>query len=486
MPIVTVEAQTTLTMKDAIEISLTGSPDLQQSALNLQRFQNLLNAQKSSLKSQFRFNVSPLEYLQTRDFDVRLSQWYTNESLSSTGTLSVTQPVVWTGATLSLNNRFGWKYNRSILSSESENINKAFSNSLYLNFNQPLFVSNKLKTELKSIEMDYENAIISYALTRLRIEQRLTQQFYQVYLNQNTLKIREDELKNAQQNYDIIKEKVRLDLVPRAELFQAELNLSTARSDVENGYVNLESSLDQLKQILGLPFNENIRVEADIKDEYVIINPEKAVENAFGSRLELRQREIQNEMSEFDLIRIKENGKFKGDVGLSIGIMGDDQYLQDVYSNPTTNPSVMINFSVPIFDWGARKDRIKAQELKMDMERIDTQQEFVEIELNIRKTCRSLQNQMTQIEIAKKSVENAQRTYDLNVEKYRAGEITGMEMNQFQSQLSSQKSTLSQRMVNYRIELLNLKILSLYDFEKDEPISPLLMYSGDVDIDMNN
>ena len=73
----------------------------------------------------------------------------------------------------------------------------------------------------------------------------------------------------------------------------------------------------------------------------------------------------------------------------------------------------------------------------------------------------------------KQNVANAQRTYDLNLTRYREGDITGMDMNQFQTQLSNKKIAYTQALINYKIELLNLKILSLYDFEHDVPIVPM-------------
>lgn len=80
---------------------------------------------------------------------------------------------------------------------------------------------------------------------------------------------------------------------------------------------------------------------------------------------------------------------------------------------------------------------------------------------------------LSQIKIAKQNVANAQRTYDLNLTRYREGDITGMDMNQFQTQLSNKKIAYTQALINYKIELLNLKILSLYDFERDVPIVPM-------------
>jgi hypothetical protein len=46
-------------------------------------------------------------------------------------------------------------------------------------------------------------------------------------------------------------------------------------------------------------------------------------------------------------------------------------------------------------------------------------------------------------------------------------------MNQFQNQLSNSKMSYTQAIINYKVQLLNIKILTLYDFEKDEPVVPM-------------
>jgi hypothetical protein len=44
--------------------------------------------------------------------------------------------------------------------------------------------------------------------------------------------------------------------------------------------------------------------------------------------------------------------------------------------------------------------------------------------------------------------------------------------------LSNRKIAYAQALINYKIELLNLKILTLYDFEKEEPIVPIRGWKG--------
>lgn len=465
-------AQISMTLDDALNYSIEHSPDLQRALMNLRRYEFSLKAQRASLKSKFSLTLNPITYSRNRYFENRLSEWYTNESFASTGTFSISQPIIWTGATVSLNNRFGWQNNKSSLTG-GENDNRAYSNDLYLSITQPLFRVNQIKLDFKNIELDYENALINYALQRLNLENSITNQFYNVYTAQNSLEISRAELKDAEANYTVIKNKVDADLSTKDELYQAELNLATAKSTVDNRIVSLDNAKDDFKKVLGIDLDTNIEIIAQVTAQPVTVDLGKAIANALGSRLELKQREISRTELDLQMKQIKETNSFNGELSLSIGIIGDNEKLGDIYKTPTNNPRVSLSFNVPIFDWGERKARIRAQEIAIEMHNLETDEEKKAIEIAIRKSYRNLNNLLTQISIAEKSVKNAQLTYDLNAERYRNGEITGMEMNQFQTQLSNRKMSYVSTIIEYKKELLNMKILTLYDFENDKAIIPL-------------
>ena len=87
-------AQTVLTIDKALEIAETSSPELRTSLYNLERSELLLMAQRASLKSQFSLTLNPISYTQTRSFDQRVSQWYTNKSFNTSGTFRIEQPII--------------------------------------------------------------------------------------------------------------------------------------------------------------------------------------------------------------------------------------------------------------------------------------------------------------------------------------------------------------------------------------------------------
>jgi len=479
LPFLPLTAQQSLTLDRALEIAGTNSPSIQQSLLNLERYQNNLEAQRAALKSKFSLSLNPVDYTNTRRFDSRFSEWYTNETFSTNATFRVEQPILVTDGTLSLINRFGWQSSTAEFTGQEATTSERFSNNLYLALNQPLFTYNRLKLQLKELELSYENANISYAMQRLNMERMVTQYFYSVYMAQMNLAIAREELANTRKSHEIIKNKVDAGLAAREELYQAELNLSQSNSTVQNRQVSFENAKDQLKMYLGMDLFEDILVMTDVEAEPVKVDLQKAIDNGLVSRMELRQREIDLETSQFDMIRTKALNEFNGSMNLAYGFIGDNEKLSGVFDQPTKNPQVQLSFNIPIFDWGERKARIKAQEAAIKSQELNFDEQKKQIIIDIREAYRNLQNQVNQIEIARQNERNAQLTYEINLERYENGDLTGMDLNLYQTQLSNQKINYAQALINYKIELLNLKIQSLYDFEKDQAVIPTELYKTD-------
>jgi len=464
-------AQQILTLDRTMEIAMKNSPEIQSSLLSLEESQESLNAQKAALKSQFSLNLKPISFSRNRSFDDYYSKWYTNESLGSSGTFTVSQPILWTDGTLSLVNKFGWQKSKSETYSNNAE-DRSFSNNLYLSLSQPLFTYNTLKVKLKELELDLENAQLNYALKKLEVEKQVTQYFYNVYMAQMDLSISQEEEENTKKSYDITQNKVNAGLAAKEELYQAELNYSNAKSDVQNGRVTLENDKDQLKQYIGMDLDEIISVMADVNVQPVDIDLKKAVEYGLASRMELRQYGIKIQTAQFDMLAVKASNEFKGDMSLSVGIIGNNEKLNNIYDNPTRNPSVSLSFNVPIFDWGEKKSKIKAQEAVIKQQELSLSDEKISIVLSIRQAYRSIQNELTQIDLAKQNERNAQLTYEINLERYANGDLTSMDLKDYQTQLSQKKQDYAQALINYKIDLLNLKIQTLYDFENKKGIIP--------------
>jgi outer membrane protein len=461
--------QKALSLNDAMEIALQNSPDILASRLNMEINRQNLEAQLASLKSQFSLNVTPFHYEKREVYNTYFSKWNTEESKTAGGSLIIAQPIRQTDGTIVLRNDLIYQdsYSEAI-----DTRNKGFSNNLYIEFNQPLFTYNRAKMNLERTQLSLENAVLSYSVQMLSLEKLVTQAFYYIYQKQMALKIALEEYDNQVISLAIMESKVEAGLAAREEHMQAELNLSTSKSNLDNIRVDLANEKDQFKLLLGLPISDDVAVDADVEYKPVLINLEKAIEFGLAERMELRQRKINIAYAEFELIQSSALNEFKADLNLSFGLMGNNERFLNIYDKPTRSPVLGITFAIPIFDWGQRKARIKASKAEVETQEIYYTNEENNIVLNIRKIFRNLENLVTQIEIAGKNVLNAQLTYEINLERYKNGDLTSMDLNRYQTQLSEKKMDLSNALINYKLELLNMKIQSLWDFEKNSSFIP--------------
>ena len=460
-------AQQPLTFEDALQIAKTNSPDIQQARLSLERSQELLNAQEASLKSRFSLNVNPITYSHDQTFDRFNNVWNTSELKSSSGLFIVSQPLVWTDGILELRNQLTWQ---DAYSEFQGAVNKSYSNNLFLAYNQPIFTYNRTKLALQEVQLDNENALLNYRIRELLLERQVAQRFYTAYQSKMSLLVAKEDYQNRIQSYQIIKNKVDAGLTAQEELYQAELNMTSSKSQVQNQQVALDNALDELKHLIGTSLFDDITVVADISMDSIDVDLQKALDHGLKNRLELEQRNIDIELARANLTRSTATNEFRGDISLTYGIIGNNEELANIYEKPTQNQKVSLSFEIPIWDWGERESRINAAQSSIKRSEVSLADEKNLIIIAIRQAYRSLQNHMIQVELERQNVRTAQLTYDINLERYENGDLTSMDLNLVQNQLSQRKIGLINAMISYKMDLLDLKIESLWDFEKNKPV----------------
>ncbi|UCE05853.1 MAG: TolC family protein, partial [bacterium] len=133
---------------------------------------------------------------------------------------------------------------------------------------------------------------------------------------------------------------------------------------------------------------------------------------------------------------------------------------------------ISLQLNIPVWDWGQKKSQIKAYQAIINSRELSLEDQQKDITIEIRRAYRNLQNLVNQIEIAEQNVRNAQLTYDINLERYKNGDLTSMDLNLIQNQLSQAKLDKISALINYKTELLNMKVLSLWDFERNQRVVP--------------
>ena len=454
-----------LTLEKALEIAFNNSPSIQAAAYNLDISQHNLNAQIAGNKSQFNLTLTPYQYSNAKVFNELSSQYNIQELTKSEAQLSITQPIIWTDGEITLTNKFGWQEASSSFTGSIPE--STFNNSLYLTLSQPLFTYNRKQMVITELELSLENAQLSFAIQKLQIERSVTQQFLNLFYSWRSLEIAEQQLGNAEESYQIIESKVEAGISALEELYQADLTRANSQASVQNQHMQYENSQDNFKLLLGLPLENELTIVADIRKSLVDVDLDKAIHHGLAFRMELRQNDISIQNALHNLIQAGAVNEFKADVMATLGLTGTDPGFGQMYSSPNVDKGIRITVNIPLFDWGRKKHMLASSQAQIDSQRLSASEENKSIKLEIRQAYRSLQNQKTQIEIAAKNIINAQRTYDINLERYKGGDISAYDMQIYQLQLTQEQLDEVSALINYKIALLELKIRTLWDFENN-------------------
>ena len=457
-----------LTLEMALNIAFQNSPAIRQASLQLEVNRRNLWAEQAGLKSQFSLSITPYRTSSSRVFSELTSSYNTQTQTRTSTAFTIRQPIKWTDAELRITDQFNWQEASSSFTGGVKQ--SSFSNSLTASLSQPLFTYNRTKMQIKELELSLENAQLAYVIQKLQIERQVTQQFLNLYYSRMSIQISQEEYKNAMESLDIIQDKVDAGISAPEEFYQADITKDNSLASLENKIIQHENSLDAFKILLGLELEDLIDVSADIQKKIVEVDLEKAITHGLENRMELRQMDIEIQRAMHDLIVAGAENEFSASLNLSFGLTGTNPQFSGLYDSPNTDRLIALTLDIPLFDWGQRKHHLAATRAQIETVKISAEEEIKSIKTEIREAYRSLMNQKRQIEIAEKSIKNAELTYAINLERYRNGDLSSKDLQFYQLQLSQQRLSLVQALINNKLALLDLKIRTLWDFENNRSI----------------
>lgn len=106
-----------------------------------------------------------------------------------------------------------------------------------------------------------------------------------------------------------------------------------------------------------MSLDEDIAILFDNNIPTVDVNINDAVKYALDQRMEIRQKQITLEQDVFSIIRTKAESEFKGDLSVRVGMDALAGKVKNMYDKPTDNEEVGVTLTIPIFDWGLKRQK---------------------------------------------------------------------------------------------------------------------------------
>lgn len=198
------------------------------------------------------------------------------------------------------------------------------------------------------------------------------------------------------------------------------------------------------------------------------------VDEALAYAIENNSRSLQYELNELQADQAYEQAKkssgFSATIQATYGLNNTAQDFDELYDNPGNRQFFTVGFQVPIFNWGKQVAEIKAARNQQQATANSIAYQRLQFELDVRSTVREFELLKDQLELAEISDDIAERRYDVSKNRYLIGKIDVTNLFIAQREKDSARRSYVQALRTYWTGYYNLRRLTLFDFEKDEPI----------------
>ena len=402
---------------------------------------------------------------QLQNFETGELVYTSNYNMQNSIGLSISQNITFTGGTLSL---------YSDLSRIDQFGNDAgktyYAQPVTLYYEQPLLAYNRFKWEKKLSPREYEVAKRTYIESMEQVTINAVQYYFQLMLARRNYDKACTNYRNTSQMHAIAAERMKYGTVTRDEYLQLELRMLNDSIAINESAIDVKEAQMTLNSLLGL--GESFEVEPvmekelpDVWMDYDVVMA-KALENS-SFRLE---NEIKTITAESDIAQAKANRGATVALSAKFGLSNSNAAFRETYRNLLDQEVVGLTFSIPIFDWGMGKGRVKEAQAKAAVVKAQVEQAENDYRRQIYTAVGQFNSQRQQCMVSERASRIAQERYDLMMAKFRDGTASVTDLNTAQSENDEAADKYINDLSNFWNYYYTLRQLTLYDFMKNKDI----------------
>jgi outer membrane protein len=465
-----------LDLQSSIELAKEKSKTMLMLKQNLKMASFDMKAATSSFKTHVTMDMILPQYTETisQFVDTAGVTYYPIRQNTMNGYLTISQPLPTDG---SLYVRSGAQ---SFVDYYAKDRSAQISSSIGLQ--QPIaafFGYNKLQLGFKQAKLAYDLSLKQLKRAELDLIYQVSQSFFLVLSFHERLNIAKISLNNQQEAYDIAQSKYKAGLIREVDALQMEVDLSEAINNYDIAGVDYNAQSSQFKEDLGLNLSDSVIIKSDLSYNKVIVDVEKAVSLALENRLELKENEIQIELSQMEIKRRKADGRISGNILLNYNFIGVDQSklpipIETSFSNTWQNLNnrrgsfgVGLTLSIPIIDWGENRAKVHSAQSTLEENKIQLDAERIDIERDIRTAVYRLQSSLRRLQMLEKNVIVAEKSFDISRKRYANGDIESQAMALERDRLNTAYLSRLDSYIAYKLLLSDVMRKTFFDFEKN-------------------
>ena len=394
-----------------------------------------------------------------QDYDTGEMRYLDNYNLQNTLGLSIKQDIALTGGTLrlysSLNrlDQFAPKDSKSY-----------YSQPVTLSYTQPLFAYNKLRWNKKIAPKEYELAKRTYIESMEAVTTQAVSYYFKLLLSKTRHSIAVKNYGNTKSLYSIAEERLKLGSITNDELLQLQLRMLNDSLAINDTALAVREQRMRFNSYLR--YSENVDIDPVLDEQIPAIEIDyvtvldKALENSsFNAGNQLRALN-----AEAGIAQAKAERGATATINARFGLSQTGEEFRTAYSNLLDQEVIGLQFSIPLFDWGMGKGRVKMAKANAEMVRSQIEQEEIDYRRQIYTLIEQFANQRNQCYMARRARQVADDRYEIAMDNFRRGTISVTEMNTAQSEKDAANQTYISELASFWLSYYELRRQTLYDF----------------------
>lgn len=320
---------------------------------------------------------------------------------------------------------------------------------------QPVFTGGKIFFNYKNAELDLRLAREKEKNSRADTILNVRKAFYNIQILQELLNAHKEAYALAEGNYKNVKNSFDLGMASQYDLLRAELAFSAVKPDVLRVENLLETSTLGLKLLLGLPVNQEVRLQGELGYRQVQLELANLLQSSLKSRSELLQLQMQQQKVA-NLLKIAW-AQYVPNFSLVASYNYQSDYLNFSKNNWDNYYNISLGVSFPIFTGLKRSAQIGEMNVMKKIMDLNVRQLGDATRLEVESGYRSIRQEYENIQMGLKNVESAKEGVRIAELSYQEGMITILELNSSYNELTRAKVNYLQALYNYNIAIAELE-----------------------------
>ena len=391
-----------------------------------------------------------------------------NNYLGLDGAVSIKQKLWPTGGTLNVESSLDYLHQSGGVSG-----NQFMSLPVAVTLSQPLFGVNHQKWDRRIEPLRYREAQARFLTETEQVAMQAISLYFGLLLAGEQVNIARQNLQTAEKLYEVAQAKRRMGTISENDVLQLRLDVLAARSALTNSestrqarqfalrsFLDVEADIDPIMpEDLPLPSLDREGQGVGLLYEEVLAHALQ--NNAMATTMRRRQME-----ADYDVASARANRQ-SVNLYAQLGYTGTGENMSNAYRNLLSNEVIQVGITVPLLDWGKRKGQRKMAESNREIVQGQLRQQSQEFRQNIFILTEQFNNQAEQLRIAIEADTIARRRYHTNVETFKIGSISTLELSNAQTAKDQARQNRIQQLFNYWYYYYQLRSIALWDFERN-------------------